>query len=184
MPLPLPADTTPRIVVSYTSGALAHSMLMRAPISALGADHRQMVIDLCTALAPYMHPSNAWDSAEYIVAGSSFGVPIAWTPIPGTWAGSAYVEDPESAFCSVTARSLGGHRTRWELFTVAALFSPWPLTNRVAAGVSATADAIVAAFATACVDLSAPLSAVDGQATVCHTYLNVAKNAHTQRAQR
>lgn len=184
MPAPLPANTTPRIVVAYTSGTLPHTLTLRTGTSYLTADHLAMAVAVCTGLAPYMHPSNAFASAEFIAAGTLFGVPLAWTAIPGTWAGAAYVEDPESAFCSVTGRSVGGHRVRWDLFTVAALFSPWPLTNRVAAGVSATADAIVDVFSTAIVDPDAPLTAIDGLDTLIHLYLNVAKHAHTQRAQR
>jgi len=181
MPAALPANNTPRLVLHYTSAVYEHTLTLRFEDGSDPEAQASVAEALMDDLAPY---SNAFVSAETIAAGADFSVPIALDFPTGTWAGAAYLEDPESAFISVTGRSDGGHKVRWELFTVCKLYDPWPLTNRVPVGETGIAATIVAAFEDACSSVSAPVRAIDGGQVTVHQYLNFAKSGYWQRAQR
>jgi hypothetical protein len=184
MPAALPANTTPRIVLRYTSFLIEHTLTLRFQVDALAAGCLAAAVALANALTPFMFATDSFTGADFIATGSDFSIPQTFTSIAGTFVGANWAEDPESAFVSVTARSSGGHKVRWDLFTAAQFFAPWPATNRVSASADAAAAVLVDAFVDACSDEDEPLTAIDGLPTTPHQYVNIAKNGYWQRKQR
>lgn len=185
MPLPaLPANNTPQIVVSYTTGRIEHSFLVRtenliAPSFALGH-----VFDILDTLSPVLPSLWAVTGVTLQEQGATFTLPIDPGPLTGfngTNGDTTIPQSQEPRQISWTGRSVEtGRDVRWGLF---GLFGDTPATYRLSESglanrVGAVCD-LLAAASTAGVFV-----AIDGANVLWNRYANVNYNSYWETAAR
>lgn len=190
MPLPpVPENATARIWLDYTSKGKEHSLLVR-PATDLALGERQTVAQaFATVMASRMSINDSVFAARYSGVNTDFSTPFPFTPVQGVVSGALveWVEDPESAFISLVARSTTtGRRVRYTLYTPIAVGS-WPVDNRYNPGEQAVIDTWrinMTSLIEGGGSLDWPMVASDGTFVNVYGYVNLGKNSYWQRKQR
>lgn len=185
----LPANSTDRIWLGYTSLGVRHRAQFRVYNAAGPADFIPLADALAQAMSSFMILSDQVSSLTYQVSGGNISLPLPFTPVPGTNSNSSaqWTEDPESAFYGMVGRgNVTGHKWHLEFFTPLKASSSWPLDNRYAAGENPGIDAWRLGMQNAIQgeDTTASCCTIAGEPITVYTYVNIAKNAYWQRKQR
>lgn len=188
MPLPpLPANSTARVWVEYTSVGVVHEVMFRLPDFASAADALAKATSLAAVLVTRMSNTDSILGARYSPGGSSFSVPLAITPTVGTLPQSTWPQDPESTQLVMTGRSFSdGRDVAWSFFTGQQTTS-WPSDNRYNPGDSAPIDTFRINFANWVNTAGTPAQQVVtiGQSIPSvNPYVNIRQNGYWQSAQR
>lgn len=188
---PLPANSTARVFLDYTGANQPHTFEFRLGSSSTVASATAQAAAVAAVLATRMSDLDSITAARYQAAGSLFSLPITFTPVVGAVpnAGGAafWVEDPESAFISITGRGqTSGREVAWYLFTPVKS-TTWPTDNRYNPGDSAPVDTFRINFSnlvTAAPSPSQQMVTIGGDIPLIRGYTNIAKNGYWQRKQR
>ena len=182
---PLPANSTARLFLDYTSNNVGHTMLIRT--GATAGDVGDCADAYAAVFSQLMLATDSFYGARYSADGSDFSLPIEFTAVPGTLGGETtlWSQDPESAQLSFITRGLTtGRHGRIELFTPVA-FTPWPADNRYNPGDNATVLAALSDLqetGNSVGDFS--LLSIGGDLVNIYGYVNIRLNGYWQTKQR
>lgn len=188
---PLPDNATARVFLEYTSVGTQHTMEIRLGAGASSSTASVKAAAAANVLKQRMSNTDSFFAARFQDAGSTFSLPVAFTPINGVIdpAGGAnyWQEDPESAMISFVGRGGStGRRVRWEFFTPIAT-GTWPADNRFNPGDNAPVDTLRLNWTTFVNTSSTPgeqVVTIGGDIPAVYGYVNLSKNAYWQRKQR
>lgn len=188
---PLPENATARLFLVYTSAAVQHTLIFRLGAGANVGDAETVAADMATIFKARMLSSDSILSARFSDIGSTFSLPITFSPVIGSVVAvgpsSYWAEDPDSAFISLIGRGLStARRVRWEFFTPVAT-TAWPANNRYTPGASAPIDTLRTNFTSAVTGAASPgeqIVTIGGDIPAIYSYVNIAKNSYWQRKQR
>ena len=185
---PHPINQTARCWVKYTSVGIVHEMLFRLPITGVtGANALNRANDLAVVLSQRMSNTDSILGARYSPAGSTFSVPLAFSPVPGVLTQSTWPQDPESTQLSFTGRSFtDGSDVRYEFFT-GQQTTAWPADNRYNPGDSAPIDTLrinFEAWLSSTVVPAESVVTITGTKPNLNSYVNIRQNGYWQTQQR
>lgn len=188
MPLPpLPDNNTVRVWVKYTSVGVEHELMVRLPEFSVNTDATAVAASVGAVLVTRMSNTDAVLSARYSPAGSTFSVPVAFTPVVGSLVQSTWPQDPESTQLTLTGRSFtDGRDVSWTFFT-GQQTPTWPADNRYNPGEAAVIDTFRANFTALVASPSSPerqIVTISGTIPTVNSYVNIRQNGYWQSAQR
>lgn len=122
---PLAPDNTQRTYVIYTSGGIEHTAIHRwADGVGTGAIFAALV-HIMNGMAGLIDSTDDIIGAEYSAKNSNIRFPFTgFTPIPGTNTGGINNEVNQTAKVSLVGKGTDGRLVRWDLYHLAAAFSP------------------------------------------------------------
>lgn len=179
MPLgPLPADTTARVQVLYTSGEFNHTAELRLADTPSTGDAEALAQDLADLMEPIMATGDSAFEARLIPQGTNIYTAIALTPVTGTGTATGTTDVREAAFVSFTGRSNDGRRVGLTLFTqivggTTTFRTPYSGANAI---FQAVLDFLGAQ--------TPVITTISGEESHWHQYVNFGINSHYQRKQR
>lgn len=189
MPLPpLPDNATARVWLKYTSVAIVHEFKFRLPVVASATDATVVANQVAPILLLRMSNTDSILSARYSAGGSSFSVPLTFTPVVGPSPQSTWPQDPESTMLSLTGRSFSdGRDVQWQFFTGQQTVS-WPADNRYNPGDSAVIDTFRINWqnliATGAATPAQQIVTIGGTIPSVNGYVNIRQNGYWQTKQR
>jgi len=182
---PVPPNSTNRLFIDYTSASIVHTMMLRYDTTVSSA--ATYAAGYATIFSQLMREDDSFFAARVQLAGESFSLPLAFTPVDGILddLNTYWTQDPESVQLSMTFRGTGsGHQGRVEFFSPVA-FTPWPSTNRYNTSAQATIEAFVVDFIdAAAIGGELPLLVVTGDQVAVNNYCNIRSNSYWQNKQR
>jgi len=184
---PYVENGTARVYLDYTSRGTTHTMMVRIPLGDPTAPeaYADAYGDFIATCLP---ATDAVTGARYSAQLTNFSLPIAgFVPKPGLQPanGATWVEDADSAFLGFSARGLtAGRRVTHTVFTPVK-WGDWPEDNRYSPGENAAVTQLQVAYAALVgPDSDTPAASIAGDLVQPKGYVNTAKNAYWQRAQR
>jgi len=180
---------TGRLYLDYTSVGTQHTVMLRLPTTSGVSDAVDKAVSAATVIATRMLSTDSVFAARYSDPGSDFTLPIAFTAVPGVIApsGNTWLQDPESAFLSIRARSTtSGKRSGWQFYTPISTVG-WPANNRFEPGESAPIDTFRINWTSVVEGTDGtlvPVVAIDDTLMQVYSYVNIALNSYWQRKQR
>jgi len=116
---PLPADSTPRVLIRYTSGGTPHVSEMRFATTVVPADVLENVNSIIEKMLPCMDATDAVFGADYIAEGTNISYPLEGALVGvGTNTGGSLTDKAKSAFISRTGKTINGRQVRITFFSI------------------------------------------------------------------
>lgn len=177
----LPADSTQRCWIRYTSGIFEHELMVRFADSAVPGDYEEAMADIATAMRGAMHVGDAILGFQYAPNGSNIRVPFDGPTGNGLVTITDYVPTQlkYTQNASLTGKSADGHKVRWTFFTVIYNFDD---DYRLAGAEQPTGLSGIQAQIVEAKSLGA--CTISGDQFFLNAYWNWSQNAHFQRKQR
>lgn len=182
---PLPVNSTYRVWVEYTSGDLAHDLLLRfdnSEIGPPGSEINSRLTAITNAMFACMADSDAVTGFRYANEGQDFSLPFGGPTGNGTQSGGTINPESRAGFYGAAARSVGGRMSHYNFFTIISYVEATYRKdyNELSANLQDFLDALRLP-----IDVeTAPLVAIDGELMIFKEYLNIGQNAYWQRRQR
>lgn len=179
--MPTTDDSTYRVWVSYTYGALQHELLLRFTTNpASDTATLTKINNIITTMLDCMSSNDGVTGARYSTPGATFSLPLTGVTIDvGTLTPDTATQEDLATFGGISARSFGGVNNTYHLFCQAAV--PF---NEYRLNIADVPSPMVDWYNEMSSISPRPLAAIDGDTQLYKGYMNFGQNAYWQRRQR